>query len=266
VSAIIASTGEAAARKFYRRRSNNVIRKIFRERFQAFEAAYVEHYAATCCKYRLHLIQPAVQTFRLYGDWKQGIARIHCADCGYDLFVPFSCKSFFLCPSCSQKRTLHLGEYLSKDLLLSLPHRQFVWTIPRCLRVFLKHDRARESLSQYIVRAPLSMEKIVWERKTDTVVWKSPVKGQHKGKERSFTGLDFIAQLTLHIPSKGTHLVRRYGVYFRKTYHLWWWVFRPTRTSMGCSPDIPPALLVACRFIKKQGHLEKTQGSQLKSD
>ena len=31
----------------------------------------------------------------------------------------------FLCPSCGQKRTLLLGEYLADDLLLRLPHRQF---------------------------------------------------------------------------------------------------------------------------------------------
>ena len=54
-----------------------------------------------------------------------------------------------LCPSCAQKRTLLIGEYLSEDLLLRLPHRQavqwpargFVWTIPKVLRVFLRHDR-----------------------------------------------------------------------------------------------------------------------------
>jgi hypothetical protein len=33
--------------------------------------------------------------------------------------------------SCAPKRTL----------LLALPHRQFVWTIPKVLRVFLRHDR-----------------------------------------------------------------------------------------------------------------------------
>jgi hypothetical protein len=314
--------------------------RIFRERFRAFESAYEEHYAATCGTYRLPLIQRAVQAFRLCGDWKQGIARIHCADCGYDFFVPFSCKSFFLCPSCSQKRTLLLGEYLSKDLLLTLPHRQFVWTIPKALRVCLKHnrelhanlsrlmfsllseyfskaagrkittgmvtslqtfgefaawnphwhsivleggfdrydkfffipigasdelrqlwrvkvveffaglklintefarmllswkhsgfsidsgtriydDKARESLSQYIVRAPVSLEKIVWEKKTDTVVWKSPVKGPHKGKEKYFSGPDFIARLTLHIPPKGKHLVRRYGIYSSRARGTW---------------------------------------------
>jgi hypothetical protein len=34
-----------------------------------------------------------------------------------------------------------VGEYLGEDLLLTLSHRQFVWTIPKDLRVFLHHDR-----------------------------------------------------------------------------------------------------------------------------
>jgi len=53
------------------------------------------------------------------------------------------------------------------------------------------------------------------------VVWKSPVKGPHKGKKLSFTGLDFIAQLTLHISPKGKHLVRRYGVYSSRSRITW---------------------------------------------
>ena len=56
-------------------------------------------------------------------------------------FVPSSCKGFYLCPSCSQKRTLLLSEYLSKRLLLRLPHRQFVFSFPKALRVFFKYNR-----------------------------------------------------------------------------------------------------------------------------
>jgi len=56
--------------------------------------------------------------------------------------ISFSCKSFFLCPSCGQKRTLLLGEYLAQDLLPRLPHRQFVWTIPKASRGFLKRDQS----------------------------------------------------------------------------------------------------------------------------
>ena len=129
------------SRYHYHHRQQNVIQRLFQKRFARFEEVYEEQYAASCGKYRLPVIQRAAEAFNLCGDWSEGVARIRCSDCEYDFFVPFSCKSFFLCPSCSQKRTLLLGEYLSGDLLLQLPHRQFVWTIPKCLRVFLKHDR-----------------------------------------------------------------------------------------------------------------------------
>ena len=125
----------------YRPRGPDPLRTLFRQRFPAFQASYEQRYAAFFGKFRLPLISRAASAFRLCGDWSQGIARIRCPDCGYDLFRPFSCKSFFLCASCAQKRTLLLGEYLSEDLLLCLPHRQFVWTIPKVLRVFLRHDR-----------------------------------------------------------------------------------------------------------------------------
>jgi hypothetical protein len=82
-------------------------------------------------------------------------------------------------------------------------------------------EKARKSLSQYIVRAPVSLEKITWDSCTDTVTWKAPCTGPHKGKERYFSGLDFIAQLTLHIPQKGKHLVRRYGVYSSRCRGTW---------------------------------------------
>ncbi len=71
-------------------------------------------------------------------------------------------------------------------------------------------ENARRSLSQYIVRAPLSLTRIHWDQDRDTLTWKAAQKGYFKGKERHFSCLDFIAQLTLHIPPRGRHLLRRY--------------------------------------------------------
>jgi hypothetical protein len=39
------------------------------------------------------------------------------------------------------QRTLLYAEYLAEDLLLDLPHRQFVFTIPKILRPFFKADK-----------------------------------------------------------------------------------------------------------------------------
>lgn len=126
----------------YQPRGRSELQKLFHERFPAFEKAYEESYAAGFGRFRLPLIARAAAAFDACGHWENGIARIRCTDCGYDYFRPFSCKSFFLCPSCGQKRTLLLGEYLADDLLLRLPHRQFVWTIPKALRGFLRRDRS----------------------------------------------------------------------------------------------------------------------------
>jgi hypothetical protein len=72
-----------------------------------------------------------------------GIARIRCQnkECGYDYFRPFSCKGFYLCPSCSQKRTLLLSEHFTEEVFLELPHRQFVFTVPKVLRLIFRRNR-----------------------------------------------------------------------------------------------------------------------------
>jgi len=97
-------------------------------------------------RYQAYANPPQVTIDRLEqfagcADWSKGVARIRCEDCGHSYFRPFSCKVFHLCPSCDQKRTLLYAEYLADDLLLDLPHRQFVFTIPKILRPYFKTDK-----------------------------------------------------------------------------------------------------------------------------
>lgn len=87
------------------------------------------------------VIVDRLEQFSACADWARGVARIRCSDCGHSYFRPFSCKVFHLCPSCDQKRTLLYAEYLAEDLLLDLPHRQFVFTIPKILRPYFKSDK-----------------------------------------------------------------------------------------------------------------------------
>ncbi len=77
------------------------------------------------------------QTFRRYlqcGILAYGCARLHCAACGHDLFVPFSCKSRGICPSCQGRRMGALAATLVDTLLPALPYRQWVFTYPHALR------------------------------------------------------------------------------------------------------------------------------------
>ena len=124
-------------------RGQNVLQTIFKEHFEDFKQQYDEKYAKTYGNYRIDRITEVVEEFIKCGDYKEGLARIKCtnSDCGHEYFIPLSCKGFYLCPSCHQKRTLLFSEQVTNEVLLRLPHRQWVYTVPKCLRIFFKHDR-----------------------------------------------------------------------------------------------------------------------------
>ena len=129
--------------KRYVSRGRNELHTIFERHFADFCVQYDVKYAATYGMYRLERIRRIGERFSVCGDYLQGVARIRCTnpECGYDYFRPFSCKGFYLCPSCSRKRTLLFVEHLTDEVLLNLLHRQFVFTIPKALRPFFSHDR-----------------------------------------------------------------------------------------------------------------------------
>lgn len=55
--------------------------------------------------------------------------------------LTFSCKTRGFCSSCHAKRLEEWGEWMRETLLLGVPHRQVVFTIPKMLRVFFKFKR-----------------------------------------------------------------------------------------------------------------------------
>jgi hypothetical protein len=127
----------------YRQRGTSSLQRLFRAHFRDLHARYEADFAKRLGRFRLERISSAVERFLDCGDYTKGIARIQCSnpECKADYFRPFSCKVFYLCPSCSQKRTLLFGEYMNEHLLLLLPHRQMVFTFPKVLRAFFRHDR-----------------------------------------------------------------------------------------------------------------------------
>jgi hypothetical protein len=57
----------------------------------------------------------------------------------------FSCKTRYFCPSCHQKRMLAYGEWVEDEVLSPVPHRQYVFTLPKLLR---PHYHRRRRLSE----------------------------------------------------------------------------------------------------------------------
>ncbi len=74
------------------------------------------------------------------GDPHHGFARIYCDGCGHDYLLAYSCKTRYFCPSCHQKRVLLYGDWVEANVLEPVPHRQYVFTLPKLLRpVFGRH-------------------------------------------------------------------------------------------------------------------------------
>jgi hypothetical protein len=289
-------------------------------------------------------ITEAVEEFVRCGDYRFGVARLKCSNpaCGCEMFRPFSCRSFYLCPSCSQKRTLLFAEFLSENLLLRLPHRVLTFTVPKLLRPYFRHDRtlfaelmqlinrmivdfqsaaagkpitggsvlayqssgeflrfhphvhgivleggfdaqgrfchipfgnlqnmcqvfrrrvialflerklidrsrvasmlswqhsgfsldgsiglyardqkAMERLAQYMARPPIALSKVVLEERGGKVLFHTKYNPYFGENLKLFAVTDFIAELTQHIPSKGTHYIRRYGLYASRARGTW---------------------------------------------
>ena len=117
----------------------NQLHTTFERHFDQFCDVYDERDTATCGMFRLDRIRDIGERFVTCGDCGVGVARIWCTNptCGHcrnrrrfclenatgvlqTTFRPFSCKGFYLCPSCSQKRTLLFAEHLTNEILLEV--------------------------------------------------------------------------------------------------------------------------------------------------
>jgi hypothetical protein len=75
------------------------------------------------------------------GDPHFGFARIRCKECGAEYLRAFSCKCRGFCPSCSKRKSLDLAIFLEEELFRSVPHRHWVWSVPKMLRLHFLHHR-----------------------------------------------------------------------------------------------------------------------------
>jgi hypothetical protein len=75
------------------------------------------------------------------GILEHGFVRARCPQCGNDFFVAFSCITRFFCSSCAEKRILLWASWIKDNVLHNVPHRQWVFTIPKVLRRLFYRDR-----------------------------------------------------------------------------------------------------------------------------
>ena len=117
-----------SAKSRYVPRRPNVLQALLRAHFEGFAAIYKRQYARRYGRFRLDRIVEAVTDFLRCGDYRFGVARLKCSNpsCGHEMFRPFSCKTFYLCPSCSLRSETATGrfhELAQKSELLRSTHK-----------------------------------------------------------------------------------------------------------------------------------------------
>jgi len=137
--------------------------QVMREYFDEFERVYPERYQKAYGYWR-PVVRSSIDKFIKCGDLKEGFARVRCPDCGKELFLAYSCRTRGCCPSCGQKRALLLAHRLKDEVPADVPHRQWVFSLPRRLRVYFRYDR---SLLGKLCREAYETVRDVYKREVD---------------------------------------------------------------------------------------------------
>ena len=79
-------------------------------------------------------------------------------------------------------------------------------------------EKGLERLALYVIRAPISQERMVYIAATEGAwgIGQVVYTGKNSKTRERFTALDWLARLVTHIPNKGEQLVRYYGYYSNK--------------------------------------------------
>ncbi len=122
------------------------------------------------------------------------------------------------------------------------------------------NDEGLENLARYIIRASFSSERMTYipasETKTGTakIIYESknlsPTSSGNGRSSKTFDALDWLAQLTTHIPNRGEQMVRYYCYYSNKT--------RGMRRKSGAKEEVPALMepvLTSAAFRKNWARL-----------
>ena len=110
------------------------------DHFETFLQIYDDHFSRQYGFWRPYL-ENVIYRYLDCGNPHNGFARVKCKVCGHEYLLAFSCKRRHFCPSCHQKRVVEFGEWLCTDVLKKIPHRHFVFSIPKILRRYFLYDR-----------------------------------------------------------------------------------------------------------------------------
>jgi hypothetical protein len=99
-----------------------------------------------------------------------------------------------------------------EQLLLSWRHRTG-FSADASVKVEPEDEAAVRRLARYILRPPVSLERMVWEEGSDEVVYTRKTRNGQPGAEEHIDALDFLARIIAFIPEPRQHTVLYYSFY-----------------------------------------------------
>jgi len=124
-------------------------------------------------------------------------------------------------------RACMVGLFVEHQLINErLAHNMLQWdhsgfSVDASVRIPAGSSGAREALSQYIARPPVSLNKLIVEDHTATVLYRTAYNPYFRTNLKAFRAADFIAELLQHLPEPRVRLIRRYGLYSSRSRGTW---------------------------------------------
>jgi hypothetical protein len=130
----------------------------------------------------------------------------------------------------------HMAEVFRRRVIVLFLQRKFIdrsraasilgwrhsgFSLDGSIGLYARDQKAMERLAQYMARPPISLSKVVLEERGGKVIFHTKYNPYFKENLKLFAVTDFIAELTQHIPPKGTHYIRRYGLYASRSRGTW---------------------------------------------
>jgi hypothetical protein len=115
--------------------------------------------------------------------------------------------------------TLHLITQHFAETLLCWKHSGF--SVDNSVRLDGGDHKARQALAQYIARAPLSLQKLTYDRPGGRVLYHTAYNPYLKQNTSLWNAADFIAALTQFIPPWGVRSIHYYGSYSSRCKARW---------------------------------------------
>ena len=136
-----------------RRARDSPLYRLAEPHHETFKQVYDERFAVRYGFWRAE-IERTLWAFLDCGIEEHGFARVRCGACGDEIVVAFSCKRRGICPSCTARRMADTAAHLVDRVLPRAPYRQWVFTVPKPLRLRLARDPAWTSwIGGLVVRA-----------------------------------------------------------------------------------------------------------------